>query len=1348
MKIKKSKAARLVPLFFTLSLASLHATVSVIGVDSSAGPNWRTGAALEADSQYGTLGYVVFGLNAPDNTYVGGTYNIASSNPQNAYSLPEGVAVSTTNTGISMWSGTGNFGSIQDPGNGNALTPTSLLANYGTNPKNFTITRATSAAYRITLITATGDGAVVTYSPSLNDGSGAVSTSYQQTVNGVAYHVFQVSEGTSNILVNVNSTGANWSLTGIAFDTFVAPVPLVWVGATNAWDTTTSGNWNKISDGSAALFANSPAHSALFDDNAISTTVDIAPANVTPASVEFNSAKNFTLQGSNALAGAASLTKTGTGTLTILNNNTYTGATAINGGTLILSGAGQLGGGTYGGMITNNGNLNFESSANQTFSGAISGTGALTQNSAGMLTLAGSNTYTGITTVNGGTLKFSAAGTTPSANSFIVNNTGILTFGRNDTWGAANTISSAAITINSGGTLASGGFFNSLWNLTLNGGTLLANGGVNATYPAFQLGGTLTVTGSSLFEVGVGANSMVNLGTQGNATLTISTPTAADSLTVNTVLKNSQVAAGQQAGAIIKSGPGTLTLTAANTYTGATTVNGGTLNVTGSLGTSVNAVTVNDTATLTATGAISRPVTTTGGGTLTPAGAGIGTLAVGNLTLGGKVICQIDKTGGTLTQDLLDTSSVVYGGTLEVVATGDALALGDSFKLFNATGTYGGAFATATLPTLPIGLNWDLSGLTVNGTIAVVDTAVPPVFNPSTGGYVGALAVTMASAPGAIIHYTMDGSDPKTSGTVVSGASPLVATIPTDTATVTLTAYASQTGYGDSANVTATYSTITTPAWNIDENGSWSEAAKWKYGVIPNAVGVTADFNSFAQSADANITLDSNRTVGSLIFGNTNPINWNLSVASGSVLTLATTSGSPVIDVIGQTATISPALAGTQGFTKSGIGSLRLTNIASGYTGDITVAAGTLFSVGSTGGPNPVVSPLGNPGVARTITINSGATLSFGAHDTFGNHTATVNVALVIGGTVTNGGNWYTPLGALTFNGGTLHATGGANATFPAFALKGLVTALGDTAATISGSGTNASYQLGGHLVTGTTFDVQGTAVLNISGILNNGRALAYGEQASSLTKTGTGTLTLGGLNTYTGNTTVTDGTLSLADGAQLRFVIGAASGTNTQLAGSGTVALDGDFAIDTTAAAALTSGSWTLEDVTTLTGAYGTTFTVVNPDGTPWTDAGGNKWTKDGGAGKTWTFNETTGILSLTGGNFASWALENGVTGGPSGDSDTDGIPNLVDYALMLNPAGSDGSAGTFTGGLLSFAKRGVAVTNGDVTYAIQESDDLGQTDPWAPVTPTTNTDATISYALPAGSPKKFARLVITQVP
>ncbi|MCF7674777.1 MAG: autotransporter-associated beta strand repeat-containing protein, partial [Akkermansiaceae bacterium] len=947
------------------------------------------------------------------------------------------------------------------------------------------------------------------------------------------------------------------------------------------------------------------------------------------------------------------------------------------------------------------------------------------------------------TSVTGGTLKFSAAGTTPVGNSIIVNDTGTLTFGRYDTWGNAGTVSSAAITVNSGGTLASGGFFNTLWNLSLNDGTLLANGGVNATFPAFQLGGTLEVTGTSLFEVGAGANNMVNIGAQGNAALTISTPAEADSLTINTTLQNF----GEQAGTLIKSGSGTLTLTAASTYTGATTVNGGTLNLTGSLGASVNPLTVNDTATLTGNGTLSRPVTIASGGTLIPGGTAIDTLAVySTLTLGGKLSCQIDKTGGTLTQDLLDTDSVVYGGTLEVVASGEALTLGDSFKLFNTTGSYSGAFASASLPTLSSGLNWDLSGLVTNGVITVVNTASQPIFNPSTGGYVGALPVTISSSPGAIIHYTMDGSDPTTSGTVVSGASPLVANIPTDTETLTLTAYASQAGFLDSATASAGYSTISTPNWNVDDNGDWSETTKWKFGVIARGAGVTADFNTMAQSADTTINLDSSRTIGSLVVGNTAAYDWTLAGSVGSALTLEAT-GIPAINVVNQIATISVPLAGTQGFTKSGDGTLRLTSGASNYTGDVTVAAGLLQANGSTGGPAPTAGSLGDPGVARTITVDSGATLSFGANDTLGNHGSPMNVALVIRGTVTNGGNWYNALGPLTLDGGTLHASGGVNPTFPAFALKGPVTALAGAVSIISGIGANAIYQIGGNLVTGVTFEVQDTAMLDVPAILQDGRALNYAAQPSFLTKDGTGTLTLGGSNTYTGNTTVNAGILALSDDAQLRFVIGAAEGINNQLAGAGTVVLDGDFAIDTAAAAALTSGSWTLEDVPALAGAYGATFTVVNPDGSPWTDAGSDQWTKNAGNGSLWTFDETTGMLTLgASGNYESWAAENGVTGGPNGDSDNDGIPNLVEYALNLNPAGSDGSAGSFTGGLLSFTKRDVAVTNGDVAYAIQESDDLGLTDSWEAVTPTTDNDATISYALPAGSPKKFARLVVTQ--
>lgn len=117
--------------------------------------------------------------------------------------------------------------------------------------------------------------------------------------------------------------------------------------------------------------------------------------------------------------------------------------------------------------------------------------------------------------------------------------------------------------------------------------------------------------------------------------------------------------------------------------------------------------------------------------------------------------------------------------------------------------------------------------------------------------------------------------------------------------------------------------------------------------------------------------------------------------------------------------------------------------------------------------------------------------------------------------------------------------------------------------------------------------------------------------------------------------------------------------------------------------------------------------------------------------------------------GNFASWALTNGVTGGPDGDSDNDGIKNLLEYALDLNFNSSDGSAGSFDGSVLSFTKRGEAVTNGDVTYQIETSPNL--LDPWTPtsyVLPDVNDDITISYTLPPRLSKIFARLVVTSNP
>ena len=122
------------------------------------------------------------------------------------------------------------------------------------------------------------------------------------------------------------------------------------------------------------------------------------------------------------VSGTGSLTKLGAGTLTLTNNNTYTGGTTITAGALQIGNDGTSG--SIAGDILDNASLIFNRSDDLTYDGAISGTGSMTKLGAGTLTLTGNNAYTGGTTISAGTLQIGNAGTSGTVTGDILDNAG------------------------------------------------------------------------------------------------------------------------------------------------------------------------------------------------------------------------------------------------------------------------------------------------------------------------------------------------------------------------------------------------------------------------------------------------------------------------------------------------------------------------------------------------------------------------------------------------------------------------------------------------------------------------------------------------------------------------------------------------------------------------------------------------------------------------------------------------------------------------------------------------------------------------------------------------------------
>ena len=112
---------------------------------------------------------------------------------------------------------------------------------------------------------------------------------------------------------------------------------------------------------------------------------------------------------------------------------------------------------------------------------------------------------------------------------------------------------------------------------------------------------------------------------------------------------------------------------------------------------------------------------------------------------------------------------------------------------------------------------------------------------------------------------------------------------------------------------------------DLSPAADWSNAntASWTGGIVADGAGNTADFSTVNLPADTSLNVVDPRTIGNLIFGDTeivnSPASWSL---SGNTITLAGTTPTITVGALGdgKSVTIGDVLAGTAGLTKAGAG--------------------------------------------------------------------------------------------------------------------------------------------------------------------------------------------------------------------------------------------------------------------------------------------------------------------------------------------------------------------------------------------------------------------------------------------
>jgi fibronectin-binding autotransporter adhesin len=1142
-----------------LTVAS-GATFDVNGKNASIGSLSGLGGVILGSANTLTVG------NATDKTY-GGSISGAGNVTKTGTSTLTLTGSSTSFTGtLNLNQGTVQLGAsnilssalsfgggtLSTNGFNATLSSASLVAN------SILDFNSTNGILNFTTGTRTGGTLTINNWAGSTSGGGASQLLIPGTITGL-------------LLANINFSGYGAGAQLIGSE--IVPI----TGAAFTWTKDAAGTQNWSNAGGIFNWSPTTGNPNAIDQVANFTTLSQARTvtldlNRTVGYINLSSSSNYTISPSAAqvitmdvTTGNAQINVSSSGSHTIAAGLSLNQSLVVNQnstGTLTLSAANAITG--------LNKNVTFNGSGNTVVSGVIAtGTGLLTKNNAGTLTLSGVNTYTGGTTINGGTLRMGIGGAVPNG-AVSVTGTGVGATSTLD----LNNFNATVSSLTFGGTTASSGSA-----VTTGTGTLTLGG--NVTYAAANnpLGSTL----SGNLSLGAADRTF----TIGHST------TAGTDLTVSAVVSGT---AG-----IIKTGAGTLLLSGANTYSGQTQIQAGTL-------------AVNTLANLSASSGLGMPTT-----------AANGTIKIGSGATG-ATLSYLGPTA-SVTNRVVDLSGTTGGATLDSSGAGavtfsSALtASGAGSKTLTLAGTSTGANTISGAIVNNSGTNitslvksgvgtWVLSGANTYTGSTALNGGILSINADNNLGVGGALSFSGGTLQTTGSFTTARGANLNAAGGTIDIASGSLTDSGVISGTGSLTKSSAGTLILSGAN---TYTGATTITGGILQANSNAALGSLTSGAVTISAGGTLDIGGNPTANNANFGAKQFNIAGTGAGGNGAITNSSVNSQTSAFQQIALTAdamigGTGRFDLNGGTPTLDLA-----GFTLTKTGTNQVSVVGGTITGgNIIVNQGTLSLQAGT---NAVAG-------SGTFTFNAGTTADFSSTSgtitramTFNGASITESGVSTLGSAITMGGNNTINVGgtSLTLT-GNIGETGGARSLTKSgtgtLVLSGSDSYTGTTAITSGvlkmgsvtglGSGTAVSVS------SGATLDLNNnsTTIASIAGagsITLGSATLTAGSDNSTtalsgvisgtgdLMKTGSGILTLSGTNTFTGNTTVSGGSISVSADANLGASPPAAT-INAITLNGGALQTTATFSLGTNRGITLGAGGGTLDTTGTLT--YGGSLT------------------------------------------------------------------------------------------------------------------------------------------------------------